>query len=231
MLPLVFVPGIMDTDRLWSHQVRYLSDIATPSVADITTQETIEDMAIGVLSSAPQRFALVGFSLGGYVALEIMRHAAHRVAKLALLGTSAQPDTGERRQIRLQQIELMKRSPFEEFMRDQAPNYVHPDRGADPALLEITLAMAADLGPDVLIRQNMAATYRSDARNTLLTIDCPTLIMSGRQDVRRLPTSEELAAKIPNSRLVVVEECGHYLPIERPHAVTALLREWLLYAV
>jgi pimeloyl-ACP methyl ester carboxylesterase len=222
----------MDDAYLWGHPVRHLADVAHPVVADITTEETVEAMAQSVLERAPASFALAGFSLGGYVSLAIVRRAPERVRKLALLCTSARPDTDARREERRAHMARAKDPRgLERLVREDIAFVIHPDRAAETALVDSIVAMALRQGPEVYARQNRACMERPDSRPSLHAIRCPTLVISGRED-RVLPPelSEEIARGIGPARHVPIEESGHYVPLERPHAVTALLREWLLYA-
>lgn len=228
---LVLIPGLSDDGALWASQIRHLADIADAHAADIARHETVEDMARAVLDAAPPRFALAGFSLGGYVSLAILRAAPERVTRLALIGTSARADTDARRAERAQQIEAMgKPGGFEEHARRDLADVVHPSRMEDRALVSALLEMQARQGAPVFVRQSKACMVRPDSRPHLGRIACPTLVISGRED-RVLPPalSEEIAGLIPGARHVIIEDCGHYLPLERPHAVSALLRQWLLY--
>ncbi len=230
--PLILLPGLGDDSALWAHPVRHLADIADAKPVDITRHETVEDMARVVLDMAPARFALAGFSLGGYVSFAIMRTAPERVMKLALIGTSARADTEARRAERRAQIGAMgKPGAFGEYARRDLPAVLHPDRLEDKTLVTALLDMQARQGAPVFTRQSNACMARPDSRPGLGKIGCPTLVLSGRED-RVLPPelSEEIARGIPDARHVIIEECGHYLPLERPHAVTALLRQWLIYA-
>jgi pimeloyl-ACP methyl ester carboxylesterase len=229
---LVLLPGLSDDGALWTHQVRHLADIADAHAVDISGHETVEEMAMSVLDKAPRRFALAGFSLGGYVSLAILRVAPERVAKMALIATSARADTEARRAERRLQIEAMAQpGGFEEHMRRDLAYVVHPSRLAEKPLVAALTEMQARQGAPVFIRQSKACMARPDSRPHLGKIVCPTLVLSGRQDSVLPPElSEEIARGIPNARHVIIEECGHYLPLERPHAVTALLRAWLLYA-
>lgn len=229
---LVLIPGLSDDGALWTHQVRHLADIVDAHVADISGHETVEEMALSVLDKAPRRFALAGFSLGGYVSMAILRAAPERVARVAFVATSARADTDARRAERRLQIDAMAQpGGFEAHARRDLPYAVHPSRLTDQPLVTAVLEMQARQGAPVFIRQSKACMARPDGRPHLGKIVCPTLVLSGRED-RILPPelSEEIAREIPNARHVVIEECGHYLPLERPHAVTALLRAWLLYA-
>jgi pimeloyl-ACP methyl ester carboxylesterase len=109
------------------------------------------------------------------------------------------------------------------------PTFVHPDRAAEPALVKSISTMAAAVGREAFIRQQHAVMGRVDSRPDLPGIDVPTMVLCGREDAATpLFLSEEIAKGIPEARLCVVEECGHMSPMERPHVVTALMRDWLL---
>lgn len=231
-LPLVFIPGLMDDAHLWAHQIRFLAEAAQPVVADITGQESVEAMAESVLERAPERFALAGFSLGGYVSLAIMRQAPARVLKLALLCTSARADTDARREERRTLIARTRDAgALERHIRDDMGFNILPSRTTEIPLVEGIVAMALRQGPAVFARQHTACMSRPDGRASLPSIACPALVISARDDGVLPPAlAEEIAAGIGGARHVTIEECGHYAPLERPHAVTALLRGWILYS-
>src|SRR5262249_37222929 len=152
-------------------------------VADITAEETVEAMARSVLARAPDRFALAGFSLGGYVSLAIMRAAPERVRKLALLCTSARSDTDARRAERRAHIARARdRGSLERHMRDDIAFVIHADRTGEKTLVEGLVAMALRQGPEVYARQNRACMARPDSRPSLAAIRCPTLVLSARED-------------------------------------------------
>jgi len=183
-------------------------------------------MAARVLAGAPPSFALAGISLGGYVALEIMRRTPERVTRLALLDTSARPE----------EEGAMEGNPAE---RDGSAAglgqvglmttlLVHPKRLADRRLSTILGAMAERVGRKAFLRQQRAIRARPDSRAGLAAIACPTLLICGRQDPLASPAvHEEMAAAIPGAELLVIEECGHLSPLEQPEEVTAALRRWL----
>jgi pimeloyl-ACP methyl ester carboxylesterase len=230
-LPLILLPGLTDDESIWRHQLEHLADVAACTALPITQHDRVGALAEAVLASAPARFALAGFSLGGYVSLEIMRRAPERVVRLALLATGARADTEERRSERHVHIALASDPvAFEKLLRDDLAFVIHPDRLQDETLTGQIISTALRVGPQAFVRQHLAAMHRPPSLADLRRITCPTLILCGRQD-RATPVelSEELAAEIPNSRFVLIEDCGHYLSLERPQAVTALLREWLLY--
>lgn len=229
--PLILLPGMPLDGALWEHQTRHLADVSEPTVGDLTGQEAMAALAAAVLAQAPPRFALAGLSMGGYVAFEILRQAPERVAKLALLDTSARPDTPEQTATRQDAVRLVGQGRLRQVVAAGLPRLVHPDRVGDAALVESVQAQAQRVGPDGYARQQTAIMNRPDSRPGLGAIACPTLVLCGRQDAITPPeVHEEIAGGIPGARLVLVEDCGHLSAMERPQAVTALLREWLLYA-
>ena len=229
--PLALLPGLLNTGALWAHQIRHLADLADPWVADLTSQDSTAAMAASVLAAMPERFALAGLSMGGYVALEIMARAPQRVTHLALLDTRASGDEPREQQRRRDLMALAKRGRFKGVTPRLLPLFLHPawlQEGAGPQVGETTMAMAAAVGRDGFLRQQTAILGRRDHRATLATITCPTLILCGRQDqATPLAGHRVMAAAIEPARLVVIEDCGHLAPLERPEAVTAAMRQWL----
>ena len=227
--PLILVPGLLCDASLWSHQISHLSDIADISVAKTTLDDNLTDMARRILAAAPPRFALAGLSMGGYVCLEIMRQALDRVSRLALLDTSASPDDAARAARRRGLIELAEKGRFKGVTPRLLPLFVYTDRLKDAALTDAVMSMAERVGKDAFLRQQKAILGRSDSRADLGDINVPVMVVCGRQDLATpLESSEEIAALMPGARLCVIEECGHLSSMERPHAVTALMRDWLL---
>ncbi len=229
-IPLILGPGLMNTPRLWEHQVRHLSDIADIDVVDTRLDTSLIAMAQRMLDSAPPRFAYAGLSMGGYMAFEMMRLAPERVIKLALLDTAAYADTPERTAIRKNMIGLAEDGDFESVKANTMPIFLSPARLQDREIVGIAGAMCDEIGPRVFVQQMTAIMNRRDSRPSLREIRVPTLVICGRQDMGTpLAASEEIAAGIPGSRLAIIEDCGHLSTIEQPQAVTALLRDWLLY--
>jgi len=227
-LPVILVPGLNCSARLYAPQIPALWRLGTVMVADHARDATMAAIARRILDAAPPRFALAGLSMGGYIALEIMRQAADRVAKLALLDTQARDDTPEARQRRHENIALAESGRFAQVIEDVWPLLVHRDRHSDAALKQIHVAMCHDVGPDAYVRQQKACLTRPDSRPLLPTIRCPTLVLTGAQDELLPPfLSEEMAAAIPGAKLVQVPDCGHLPSIERPEAVNQELIAWL----
>ncbi|MCX7586959.1 alpha/beta fold hydrolase [Phenylobacterium sp. 58.2.17] len=228
--PLVMLPGLLCDERLWSEQAQALSDIAAPLIADLTKDDSVAAMAARVLSEAPPRFALAALSMGGYVAFEIMRQAPERVTRLALLATSAAPDSPERATTRRMAIESLKLGRFLGVTTRLLPQLVHASQVDGPVGQEVR-AMAARVGGEAFLRQQTAILGRPDSRPTLAAIDVPTLVAVGDSDALTSPAeSGEIHAGIAGSQLHMFEACGHLPPLEQPAAVSALLRGWLTAA-
>ncbi|MGQ0675069.1 MAG: alpha/beta fold hydrolase [Rhodospirillales bacterium] len=229
--PLALLPGLLCDARLWRHQSAHLADVADPWIADFTTQDSIAGMARSVLEAMPRRFALAGLSMGGYVALEVMRQAPERVIRLCLLDTSVRPDTPEQTRRRRDLLALVARGKFKGVTRQMLPLFLHPARLKDTALTDTVMAMAAHIGREAYVRQQTSIMNRADSRPGLGAIGCPATVICGRQDtLTPLAVSEEIAAGIPGARLEIVKDCGHLTTMERPAEVTALMRDWLLAA-
>lgn len=227
---LIMVPGLLCDTALWAHQTRHLADIAQCHVSDVTQDETVEAMAATILAGAPGQFALAGLSMGGYVCHAMMRQAPERVLKLALLDTSARADTPEQTERRRQLISMSEFGKFRGVTDRLLPLLIAPDRLNDEDLTERVKAMAERVGADAFYRHQNAIMARPDSRGQLADYDLPTLIACGRDDaLTPLDLHEEMAAAIPGARLTVIEECGHLSTMEQPQALTALLRQWLLY--
>jgi pimeloyl-ACP methyl ester carboxylesterase len=223
------VPGLLCDERLWRHQAGGLADLAGRIlIPDVTGSDTVAGMARGILEAAPERFALAGLSMGGYVSLEIMRQAPGRVEALALLDTSARPDTAGQTEARLALVELARGGRFDEVWRLLLPKMVHPERVDDPTLRAAIEEMAHAVGAEGFERQERAIIARPDSRGDLPAISCPTLVLCGRDDALTPPhLHTELAEGIPGAHLVRIDHCGHLSTLERPEAVTRAMRTWL----
>jgi pimeloyl-ACP methyl ester carboxylesterase len=227
-VPIVLVPGLLCTAELYRDQLPALEDAAPVSVADHTRDDSMAAIAERLLTAAPPRFALVGLSMGGYIAFEVMRRAPERVARLALLDTSARPDTHEQTRSRRALIELARAGRPDEVADRLLEVFIHPDRYDDAPLCATVQAMARATGAEAFVRQETAIIARADSRPDLAAIRCPTLVLVGDADVLTPPDcAAEVADGIDGARLVTVEHCGHLSTLERPEVVTEALVAWL----
>ncbi len=227
-LPIVLVPGLNCSARLYAEQIPALWRFGPVTVADHRRDDSIAAIARRILAVTAPRFALAGLSMGGYICFEITRQAPDRVAKLALLDTGARPDTPEQTQARRPRIELAKTGRFAEVADIQFPLLVHRSRHGDEALKRLVRLMAEETGPEAFLRQQQAIIGRCDSRPGLAATKCPTLVLVGDGDELTPPAlSREIAAGISGARLVVIPDCGHLSTMERPAAVTAAMIEWM----
>lgn len=225
--PLLLLPGLLCDAALWDHQARHLAGEGGVRVADLTRDDSIGAMAARVLAEAPPEFDLAGLSMGGYVAFEVLRRAPERVARLCLIDTAARADTEEQTARRRGLIDLARRGQFKGVTSRLLPLLLHPDRLGEAALAGAVMAMAERVGAEAFLRQQQAIMGRVDSRRSLGAIAAPTLIICGREDaLTPLEKSAEMQAAIPGARLAVIEDCGHLSTMERPQAVTALMRLW-----
>jgi len=225
---LLLVPGLLCDEQLWHHQVAALSATAGCVVADVGNHDSVEAMARAAVAAVAGPFALAGLSMGGYVALEIVRQAPERVTRLALVDTQPRPDTDEQSERRRGFVTQVRDGGFNEVVAALVPLAMHPAHVEDATLVEEFTAMAHRVGPEAFLRQQAAIIARPDSVPSLAAISCPTLVVCGREDqITPLDGSELMAAEIPGARLVVLERCGHMSALEQPDAVTELLRGWL----
>ena len=222
------VPGLLCSARLYAQQIPALWPFGPVVVADHRRDDSVAAIADRILAAAPPRFALAGLSMGGYLALTIVRIAPERVQKLALLDSSARPETPEQTERRKPQIALAESGRFAEVTALQFPWFVHRSRQGDESLRARVRLMAEETGAQVFLRQQQAIMTRPDARPLLPAIKCPTLVLVGDGDELTPPAlSQEIAAGVAGSRLVVVADCGHLSTMERRDAVNRALVDWM----
>jgi pimeloyl-ACP methyl ester carboxylesterase len=227
MSAITLIPGLACDAQLWHEQVAALAPLGPVHVADVHTRfATLPEMAAALLAETDGDLHLVGTSMGGMVALEAARQAPQRVRALALLATSARPDTQELLQLRRDAIALFEQGRMREVLLANVAFAFHPDHTA--ALTPPYLQMIERAGARQLIAQNRAIMARGDYRPGLAAIDCPTLVVCGREDRLTPPEhSEEIAVGIAGARLELLDDCGHLLTWEQPARVGALLLDWL----
>jgi pimeloyl-ACP methyl ester carboxylesterase len=226
--PVLLIPGLNATPRVFAPVLDTLWQAGPVAVADTKLGNTVAAMAAAILEAAPPTFVLGGFSMGGYVAFEIMRQAPGRVTGLLLIDTSARPDTPDATEKRRGGIDLAKAGKLQLAAAQTFPNAVHPSNKENAELKAIHLAMAAAVGADAYIRQQEAIISRPDSRPDLANIKVPTLVIVGDGDAITPPeVAREMAAGIAGAKLTVIERAGHLALLEQPEQVSAALAGWL----
>jgi pimeloyl-ACP methyl ester carboxylesterase len=226
--PLVFLPGMMCDARLFGPQIAELSADTAVMVAPITRGERIEQIASGLLDLLPKRFALAGLSMGGIVAMEVLRRAPDRVSRIALMDTNPLAELPNVAAAREPQIIAARTGRLLEVMRDEMkPNYLAPGPyRAD--VLTLVMDMADALGPDVFVAQSRALQRRRDQQATLSRCKVPALILCGAHDALcPIQRHEVMAELIPNAVLKILPDAGHLPTLEQPAETTAALRAWM----
>ena len=229
-LPIVLIPGLTCSARLYGDQIPALWRFGPVTVADHTRDDSMAAIARRILAAAPPRFALAGLSMGGYIAFEIMRQAPQRVVKLALLDTGARAETREQTERRKAVIALAKSGRYAEVPDIAFPLYVHRNRHNDAGLKDIVRRMAAETGAEAFLRQQQAIIGRPDSRPGLGAIQCPTLVLVGEGDEATPPElAREIVSLIGGARLATIADCGHLSTLEQPEKVTAALADWMTW--
>lgn len=226
MAPLLLLPGLMCDARLFAPQIAALSAHRSVIVPWLGGAETMAALAAQVLQQAPPVFALAGLSMGGIVAMEMVRQAPARVARLALMDTNPLAEVPEVQARRQPQIDRALAGGLAGVLREaMIPMYL---AAPDPALEALCLEMALDMGPQVFARQSRALRARADQCETLQRYSGPSLVLTGAHDrlcpMERHTLMQEL---MPQSRLVVIEGAGHLPTLERAQATNTALRGWL----
>ncbi len=227
MTPLVLIPGMMCDARLWAPQMAVLGRRAVLH-APCTEAGTMAGLAAAILAAAPPHFALAGLSMGGIVAMEVLRQAPERVERLALLDTNPRAEAVEVQARRLPQIARAEAGDLAGVMRDEmVPSYLANGAGRQD-ILDLCMGMALALGPEVFARQSRALRDRPDQTATLAAFRGPALVLTGAGDRLCPRDRHELMHRLmPQSRLAVIEGAGHLPVLEKPVETTAELLRWL----
>lgn len=226
---VVLIPGLLSDAFVWERVLAELGERLPVTVADLSSQDSLTAMAEDTLAANPGNLFVAGHSMGARVAMEMARLAPQRVKRLALLDTGIHA---------LKEGEPARRAEIVAFAHAEGmtalagrwlPGMVHPDRTKDAALMAALTAMVERMDPALHERQIHALVTRPDASAYIADIACPTLLVVGRQDQwSPVAQHEDMLRLMPNARLEIVEDAGHFAPVERPEAVAALLKDWAL---
>lgn len=231
MTTVILLCGLLCDEKVWEAQATALGRDHDVRVVKFVQQDSMQAMAEHVLKDAPGRFALAGHSMGGRVALEVMRRASERVERLALLDTgyeAAVPGEAGRRAVLVSQA---REEGIDSIAAAWGLPMLAPRRRNEPALVQAVFDMVGRMSGAIYEAQTRALLGRSDATEVLRNIACPTLILCGRQDGWSPPERHErMAELVPHAVLRLIDDCGHMSMMEQPEAVLDALRDWLAAA-
>ncbi|GAA6179138.1 alpha/beta fold hydrolase [Shimia sp. NS0008-38b] len=226
--PIVLLPGMMCDARLYAHQVTELSKDGAVMVAPITQGDSISAIAAAIAPSLPEKFALAGLSMGGVVAMELLRRIPERITRVALMDTNPLAETPASAAAYEPMIIGARSGRLDVVMADFIkPEYLAPgvQRGE---VLNLVQDMGRSLGADVFERQARALQRRPDQQGVLRRCKCPALVMCGEHDgLTPVKRHSFMAELIPYAKLEVIEKAGHLPVLERPEATTQALRRWM----
>lgn len=226
--PILMIPGLNTTPRAFQFQMETLWRFGPVTIADHRPGGAMREIAEAILMDAPPRFALGGFSMGGYIAFEIMRQAPERVMALALIDTMAIPDSAEASEKRATAIDLALAGKFRTAVSNNVGNALHPDHADNEELRKVMIEMAEATGPEVYVRHQQAILTRPDSRPDLEDIAVPTMVIVGEADQATPPeAARDMADGIPGAKFRLIKGAGHFALMEQPEAVNAALTEWL----
>lgn len=227
-LPIIIIPGLGTSPRTYSNILPELWQHGSITIANQMKDNSMEAIAKRILAEAPKEFAIIGHSMGGYIAFEILRQAPERVIRLALLNTSARPDGELAKEKRNTQIRKAKEGKFSEIIETTLEIFVHPSNKDDKQLQKIITDAHNDAGAEAYINQQNAILNRKDSIPDLKNIKIPTLVLTGNEDMLiPLEFSQEIVESIKGANLVIIGNAGHMSVLEQPKAVNAALAEWL----
>lgn len=226
---VIFLPGLLCDGQLFAPQVAALEGICPTEVANLGAYDSFEAMSSAVLEkTAFERFALIGLSLGGALAMNMARWAPERVERLAIFDANPGPDDAARRKNRRRQISDAESMGVGELTRRELAQLYLAPANQTREFVDIAVAMAQGHGLEVYKRQQNALMTRSDSRQYLSDYQGETLVLCGELDTLCLPEwHEEMAGLIPKATLTLVKGAGHLATIEAPDAVNSAMLDWL----
>ena len=227
--PLVFIPGMMCDSRLFQPQISEFSKQYLVCITPVSYSDSIEKISFEILRQLPQKFTLIGLSMGGILAMEIIKKVPERVMKIVLMDTNFKPETEEIKSRRFPQIKLVNEGLLVDVMCKQIQNnYLRTDR-KNKKVFDLCLSMANDLGKEVFINQSKALATRKDYTSTLKNIKVPSLIICGEYDrLCPIKVHREMKSLIDNSTLEIIPDAAHLPTLEQPAYLNKILTKWLL---
>ena len=227
--PLVFIPGMMCDSRLFQPQINEFYKQYVVCVTPASSSNSIENISFEILRYLPTKFVLIGLSMGGILAMEIIKKVPERVMKIVLMDTNYKSETSEIKSRRLPQIQLVNEGLLEDVMCQQIKNnYLRKDK-QNQEIFDLCLSMANDLGKEIFINQSTALANRKDYKSTLKNIKIPSLIICGEYDrLCPIKVHMEMESLIENSTLEIIPDAAHLPTLEQPAYLNKILCEWLI---
>ncbi len=226
-MDIVLIPGALATSKFWHYQEHFLKGCMRVHHAENYFGKTVSDMAESLLPDLPLKFVLIGFSLGGYIALELMKQCPERVTKLVLINSGAKALSEKGVSERRRSVELIQRGKFELLVSSIFKNTLY-DKQKYTELLVLLRSMAYEIGIERYIDQLTAMIHKPDQTDILASIRCPTLLLASKEDqVMPVALSQHMASYIDDVKLTYLENCGHAAPLEQPDLLNDVLLNWL----
>lgn len=230
MRDIILVPGLLNTPALFAGQVNRLSQYYDFNVARHTEFSSIEEIASDILNNQdmPEEFIIGGLSMGGYITMEILRQAPHRVKGVIFMNTSARSDSDEQIERRKSFIDVSQKGVFKGITRHLLPRLIHQNSQENPLIAQVIFDMAQEVGRDAFIRQQTAIMNRIDSRESLKKIHVPVCMIVGDSDQLTPPDrAEEIVSLCPDAELHILEECGHLSALEYPEDVNDIISTFI----
>ncbi|WP_264210154.1 alpha/beta fold hydrolase [Leisingera thetidis] len=230
--PLVLLPGMMCDGRIFDAQIRTFSGSMPVMVLPLAGGDTVEKIAARMLAHLPPRFSLAGMSMGGMLAMELVRRAPERISRLCIMGASPLAETPEQAADREPHIIAARSGRLEDVLRETLPMEALAPGPGRLAVHNLFCHMGMELGPELYVAQARALQRRPDQQATLRRVHVPTLVLAGEHDtITPVAKLQLLAQLVPVAQLEVIPEAGHFPVLEQPDAVNRALLRWLAVPV
>lgn len=224
----VFLPGKLCDERLWERSITALSNIIDGIFVDLRFQATLEEMISSVNNCCDEKFLLIGFSMGGYVAQEFALRFPEKLLGLILIGSDANAYTEAAKRTQLINVETVKKHGFKRLSTVSLHKFIHPNAYENAELLSLIQDMSEKSGSATFISQHLASINRRSRLSDLSKLICPTFLIAARHDqVVNILDIERMAIVIPNSKLFIIENSGHMIPLESPTILNNVIHDWV----
>ncbi|AWN72369.1 alpha/beta hydrolase [Legionella anisa] len=224
---IVLIPGALATPKLWNLQEIFFQESKRFHYVDVLNSNSIVEMAHRFTSIAPKKFTLIGFSMGGYIALELYRHIPNKIEKLILINSAAKLVSEKGQLERERSLDLIDKGKFDFLIKLIFKNSIY-NKQKHNLLLPIAQEMAMEVGVKNYKKQLNAILNKPDHSTLLPSIECPTLLIASKEDHVMPPErSEHMAKNIKHSTLIYFEQCGHMAMLEKPEEMNQILNDWL----